>query len=783
VAPARARAGVLDASTDTDPTDENFVASDWRYHAGFVPGASGNDLRHDLALVTLPSASAYTPVALDWGDRGAADTGRAVITIGFGLTWAQAWFWSSSQGSVASFVQRVRLGVADGAWCSNVRQGYAADPYYDDSLQMCAGALAGGADSCQGDSGGPLLAALSGGDGWATGVQVGIVSYGSGCAQPYELGTYTRVAPHLPWIARAAAAGLPAAAPPADATPQASEPAPGADTCAAGALYTSFWIDCGALPIGRIVSATWGRTAPTLCGPEAEFAPAAVAGSVDAAASCCVGARACRVQATAAWFGAAPVNNASVAPAGFLSVFVVATCGAAASWPATPPPPPSPPFPSPPPRAIGASPPPPRGPASAAPALGCATAAVYASPPPPPRPPPPPPPLSAAASPGAAPTTLLVSGFSASWSANASQTFASVLAAALGGATGAPAAELFVGADAADTSASGALLLRNLTAINWALYQSAWLPKFTAALAKDAGLERWSARVYGPVNNATGTRLNVTLSGFGGAAAASAAATSAATKGIAAQSAATTAARTYAFNALRRMTGCSACSMAVAAPTVLSITLSVGLGLRAGAAATVTADALSAALASLAGSGALAAALRGAGGVWSGVSGAAVAVPSPPPPSPPPLPPPKPPSPSPPPPPPSPPRPSPPPLPAPPRPSPPPLPPSPAPPQAPQPPSPGPPGPPRPPSPPLPPPQLSPPSPPPQPPLPPHPLPPPPPPQPSPPLPPLPSPRPPLLPRLSPPQPPPPPKPPKPRRSPPPSRSANRKMLPSERRR
>ncbi len=50
----------------------------------------------------------------------------------------------------------------------------------------CAGD--GQYDSCQGDSGGPLFASTSGGR-----VQIGIVSYGIGCAIPLFTGVYSEV--------------------------------------------------------------------------------------------------------------------------------------------------------------------------------------------------------------------------------------------------------------------------------------------------------------------------------------------------------------------------------------------------------------------------------------------------------------------------------------------------------------------------------------------------------------------------------------------------------------
>jgi secreted trypsin-like serine protease len=62
--------------------------------------------------------------------------------------------------------------------------------------QICAGLEQGGRDSCQGDSGGPLVAYDAGG----CPVQVGIVSWGEGCADAHAYGVYTRVSHHADWI-------------------------------------------------------------------------------------------------------------------------------------------------------------------------------------------------------------------------------------------------------------------------------------------------------------------------------------------------------------------------------------------------------------------------------------------------------------------------------------------------------------------------------------------------------------------------------------------------------
>ena len=59
---------------------------------------------------------------------------------------------------------------------------------YPVTLRMvCAGVPEGGKDACQGDSGGALLLKKSG-------KQVGIVSWGKGCAQKEYPGVYTNLA-------------------------------------------------------------------------------------------------------------------------------------------------------------------------------------------------------------------------------------------------------------------------------------------------------------------------------------------------------------------------------------------------------------------------------------------------------------------------------------------------------------------------------------------------------------------------------------------------------------
>ncbi|XP_073491191.1 serine protease 33-like, partial [Aquarana catesbeiana] len=110
--------------------------------------------------------------------------------------WVTGWGTRSSGGNVVEYgaLQQVMVPLIDRNTCQvmYLNGGSSDSIQYD---QICAGYIDGGKDSCQGDSGGPLVCKVQG-----VWYQVGVVSWGDGCAEKYYPGVYTLVMDYQTWI-------------------------------------------------------------------------------------------------------------------------------------------------------------------------------------------------------------------------------------------------------------------------------------------------------------------------------------------------------------------------------------------------------------------------------------------------------------------------------------------------------------------------------------------------------------------------------------------------------
>lgn len=171
---------VLIGSTERQ-LGEAFAVDHVRIH----PSYNGNRENPDwdamiLKLTTEVPSTLASPVVLNSNASVPTRAGEALIAVGFGRL-------KEGAKSDSQTLQQVTLPYVTNEVCS---QSY--DPGRISETTVCAGQA--GRDACQGDSGGPLLSAEE------TNLQVGIVSWGLGCARPNYPGVYARVSTMFPWI-------------------------------------------------------------------------------------------------------------------------------------------------------------------------------------------------------------------------------------------------------------------------------------------------------------------------------------------------------------------------------------------------------------------------------------------------------------------------------------------------------------------------------------------------------------------------------------------------------
>ncbi|MFF9197937.1 trypsin-like serine protease [Streptomyces sp. SBR177] len=149
-----------------------------------APGYNGQG--KDWALIKLASPITSLP-NLKIAETTAYNNGTFTVA-GWGAT--------REGGSQQRYLRKATVPFVSDADCQSA---------YGGSLvpgeEICAGYNEGGVDTCQGDSGGPMFRK----DNTNAWVQVGIVSWGEGCARPGYPGVYTEVSTFAAAIKSAAA--------------------------------------------------------------------------------------------------------------------------------------------------------------------------------------------------------------------------------------------------------------------------------------------------------------------------------------------------------------------------------------------------------------------------------------------------------------------------------------------------------------------------------------------------------------------------------------------------
>ena len=188
---------------DTDGTEQSRSVSTLQVHPNYNPVTSDNDIALlQLSAPVVPGNAVSTvPLVTSPANDDLVAAGTLALVSGWGAT--------TDGGEIATVLQKVQIPLVDNSSCNAAYGGGITEN------MLCAGLEEGGKDSCQGDSGGPLV--VPDGNSWRL---AGVVSFGSGCAQPGLYGVYARVSRYVDWIQTALGETPP---PPTPEVPMTSE--------------------------------------------------------------------------------------------------------------------------------------------------------------------------------------------------------------------------------------------------------------------------------------------------------------------------------------------------------------------------------------------------------------------------------------------------------------------------------------------------------------------------------------------------------------------------------
>jgi len=146
------------------------------------PNFIGATFENDVTVLRLKDAvdpAQFAPIMLSW-DENDYNVGNTARVMGWGSTGADG---------LSSTLQQADVPIVSRTTCT-APGSYPGPPQTFltvTNVMVCAGYIEGGIDACQGDSGGPLVTTAN------VPRQIGIVSWGEGCALPRKFGVYASV--------------------------------------------------------------------------------------------------------------------------------------------------------------------------------------------------------------------------------------------------------------------------------------------------------------------------------------------------------------------------------------------------------------------------------------------------------------------------------------------------------------------------------------------------------------------------------------------------------------
>ena len=152
----------------------------------------GNVIMNDFALAKVYGQSSVRPVRIN-NRRNLPRVDDALTVMGWGVT-AEGISNTAAEELREVDVSTIANEVCEGAEGMYQGENVSYNGYIVENM-LCAGAAA--KDACQGDSGGPAIVT---GASAAYDVQVGVVSWGLGCALDAFPGVYSRVSAEYAWI-------------------------------------------------------------------------------------------------------------------------------------------------------------------------------------------------------------------------------------------------------------------------------------------------------------------------------------------------------------------------------------------------------------------------------------------------------------------------------------------------------------------------------------------------------------------------------------------------------